>query len=1555
MSATQPLMHSVRWQGTRLLLLGLRLLAISFAALLPTTVSFAQTVSLCKRHLLAVAFIFLLAFVAPAVGAAEIKFSTVVTESSGPFANLLSPGTVVTISYELDPNVLDQFGSPNAGFYSDAALSLTFEFPDLGLVIDFTQGTVQTFDNTANPDDQVFVFSQVNQNNSSLGGESILAAELDFIGTTSMLSSDALPTSILSNVTSMFAFFGTSSGFTEVTFSNEISLSFGAATNFPVGSSPRSVASGDLNGDGKPDLAAANFSSDNVSILLGDGSGAFGAAANFAAGSNPSSIAIGDLNDDGKPDLAVGNFSSNNVSILLGAGTGSFGAATSFAAGLSPSSVAIGDLNGDGKPDLAVANANSANVSILLGDGSGSFAAATNFAAGAGPFSVAIGDLNGDGKPDLAVANVGSADVSILLGTGSGSFGAATNFAAGAGPFSVAIGDLNGDGKSDLAVANQDSADVSILLGDGSGSFGAATNFAVGTSPFSVAIGDLNGDGKPDLAVANQGSSSVSTLLGTGSGSFGAATNFAVGTNPRSVAIEDLDGDGRRDLAVANAASSNVSILLNTTTFAPSGTFGAATSFAAGTNPRSVAIGDLNSDGKPDLAVANANSANVSILLGTGTGSFGTATNFTVGTQPISVAIGDLNGDGKPDLAVANANSANVSILLGTGTGSFGAATNFAEGTNARSVAIEDLDGDGRRDLAVANISSGNVSILLGTGTGSFAAATNFFAGGQPVYVAIGDLNVDGKPDLAVADAVFANVSILLGTGTGSFAAALNFAVGTQPDSVAIGDLNGDGKPDLAVANVISANVSILLGTGTGSFAAATNFAVGTNPFSVAIGDLNGDGQPDLAVANTGSASVSILLGTGTGSFGAAMNFAAGTNPFSVAIGDLNGDGRLDLAVANFLSNDVSILLNTVTLNQAPTATSVSITGTAAVGQLLTGQYTYGDVDGDLEGTSTFRWLLDGTVEIGTAATYTVVGADLGHSITFEVTPAAATGASPGAPATSAGVAIPQGITTVSINNLPGSGLFGGNFTPAYDYIGDGTTSTTTSTAGTCTVTGGVVNFVGVGACTLTAHATAGTNYAAVDGSPQSLAIGQTSITLLVSTQNPSASGQSVLFAAIVISSTGGTPTGSVIFLDNGIQIGMGALDSSGLVTFSTSSLSVGSHPITAQYLGDPSFAPSTSAVITQIVDAIGTSVMKPTFVALGSSPNPSAVGQSVLITAAVNSSAGGVPTGTVSFLDNGASIGTAGLNGSGVASFSTSSLGEGTHPITAQYFGDGNFTASLSAVLIQGVGASAPQVTVQITPIPQNVAAGTSVQYKATVENAGSNTGVTWELSGPGGLDSTGKYTAPDTITQVTVTVSATSIADPSKKAVVQFTIAADALTTTQGPATIPAGSQLVVAIQLAGVPGDSTVPFALSCSNLPLGATCQFDPDVVTGQNPDFTFTIITADASSGQLLPLRMERAGPWAVLLALALLAMALVAGSGSAALGKRSYACGVLVLLCFSAVFLSSCSGISPSSVAVPAVTRITPTGKYQVLVTATPQSTTGGFVQTQLIVPFTVN
>src|SRR3989441_4232860 len=299
-------------------------------------------------------------------------------------------------------------------------------------------------------------------------------------------------------------------------------LSFAVEATYPVGLAPFSVLAADFNGDGKQDLAVANFDSDNVGVQLGADNGTLQPAVNYPVGHNPIAVAVGDFNGDGKLDLVTANVNSNNVSVLLGTGGGAFQLAVNFPAGAGPLSVAVGDFNGDSKLDLAVTN-NSGGVGVLLGTGSGAFALAANYPVGARPESVAVGDFNNDGKLDLAVANYFSGSVSVLLGTGSGTFQPALNYAAHVSPSSVAVGDFNGDGKPDLAVANNNSDDVSVLLGTGSGTFQAAVNYAAGSSPSSVAVGDFNGDGKPDLAVANNSGGDVSVLLGAGNGAFQAA------------------------------------------------------------------------------------------------------------------------------------------------------------------------------------------------------------------------------------------------------------------------------------------------------------------------------------------------------------------------------------------------------------------------------------------------------------------------------------------------------------------------------------------------------------------------------------------------------------------------------------------------------------------------------------------------------------------------------------------------------------------------------------------------------------------------------------------------------------------------------------------------------------------------------------------------------------------------------------------------------------------------------------------------------------------------
>jgi hypothetical protein len=309
-----------------------------------------------------------------------------------------------------------------------------------------------------------------------------------------------------------------------------------------------------------------------------------------------------------------------------------------------------------------------------------------------------------------------------------------------------------------------------------------------------------------------------------------------------------------------------------------------------------------------------------------------------VGTTPVSAAIGDVNGDGLPDLAVVNNGSNSVSILLGQGNGTFTAGTSLTTGNAPSSIALADLNGDGIPDLAVTNATDNTVTVFLGSGGGSFQSGTTSGVGAGPVAVVTGDFNGDGVPDLAVANGGDDTVWILLGQGNGTFTAGSPIAAGQTPASMVAADLNGDGILDLAVADSAGASASILLGNGNGTFTATNSASTGNGPSGLAVADLNGDGIPDLAVANAIDNTAAVLLGNGNGTFQTALSSATGTSPASTAVGDFNGDGRLDLAVADQGSGAVSVLIQAplVTLTPGTLTFASQVVGTTSAAQTVT-------------------------------------------------------------------------------------------------------------------------------------------------------------------------------------------------------------------------------------------------------------------------------------------------------------------------------------------------------------------------------------------------------------------------------------------------------------------------------------------------------------------------------------------------------------------------------------------------------------------------------------------
>ena len=704
------------------------------------------------------------------------------------------------------------------------------------------------------------------------------------------------------------------------------------ATTLPGGG--EHVVAADFNNDGLLDIAvapAANAAP--IDIYLGNGDGTFRPRQD-----GPPTVVgaydleIGDLNHDGNMDLiaSIGDQNGFNqdtllhpggiIKILLGRGDGTFDYDPVFASpsfgfyALTHTSQQVVDMNGDGDLDIVAIDSASSALRVLLGLGDGTFTRTrdgnkfpltVNTALPAGAKLAAIADLNGDGKLDVAVTD--SDHVSVLIGNGDGTFQPLTTYDT-PDAYDVIAADYNGDGLLDLLVTdngvpaafpNVDLGKLYVLLNVGDGKFAAALSVTGTAKPVHAAAGDFNGDGRTDVFLTTQEAGVANVLLGEGDGSFLTAQRYATGIT--------LDPNGYR-IEAARAA-------------------------------------DVNGDGIQDvILLGDTNFGTVGVRLGNGDGTFQTIRSFPLGLfgLPSEVAFGDINHDGKLDLAVASfaGREANISILLGNGDGTFQPRQILPSSASAPTdVVLTDFNNDGKLDLIVGDV--GAVRILLGNDDGTFQNPISALVPGLALQIEVRDFNGDGKLDLVALKPGTTNLGntrppdseiyVVLNRGDGTFLPAVTYHTSPAGFSMTSADVNGDGSPDLITAadvanyyvgpifNLLDGNIEVLLNRGDGTFQPAVRYGSVQHSYSdVITADVDGDGHLDIvAAASNGnffadqlpSRGVAVLRNQGDGTFGDPIFYDHASVTISkIAVADFNADQLPDILVPSSFDNTFSIL-----------------------------------------------------------------------------------------------------------------------------------------------------------------------------------------------------------------------------------------------------------------------------------------------------------------------------------------------------------------------------------------------------------------------------------------------------------------------------------------------------------------------------------------------------------------------------------------------------------------------------------------------------------------------
>jgi uncharacterized protein (TIGR03437 family) len=767
------------------------------------------------------------------------------------------------------------------------------------------------------------------------------------------------------------------------------SLGLYSVVSYNGSSSEPSIATGDFNNDGVPDVVVGGGGSGTLDLYLANGDGTFGPARVGYLGDCTSALKVitGDFNNDGNLDLVLEGFiqvspvnapvcvSEYGFEVLLGDGKGNFlpGAAYTYSNQADAAQgLVTADFNNDGKLDLAGSVANT-GVAIILGNGNGTFGPVVTYHSGVPSIgsqipTLAVGDFNGDGNADLIEALYANS-VAVLLGNGDGTLRPplerTVNTTAFLNPSSVAVGDFNGDGKLDAVItglvnvsgsavqAGLADYSATVLLGNGDGTFGQSMTYELPENG-SIAVADMNGDGKPDVILA--ATNAVVVALGDGTGALDPPAIYPYG-NCTAVAVADFSRDGTNDVACAR--QSQLGIFLGG---APSGlaiTQSHIGNLTAGETGMTYTLSVTNAGSAPSWGTVRVTDALPPGLAATSL----TGAGWTCDLASVTCA--------QPGGLAAGAGYSPIVLSANVGTGAAGNETNTATvitDGGASTAFISSSDTEFFRLATTTKLSVAPNSPLVGQAV-TLTAMVTPAVDGNVVFTsdgaALGEAAIqNGQASLTTTQLPNGNLLLraqFVGDSThGPSGGTAKLTVGTtatsngfvssssvslngsqSPAWIAVGDFNRDGNADIATVNSGTNDVIVLLGKGDGTFRTAVSYPLAITQEQYAswiqVADFNGDGIPDLLVTgvnNANAGAVSVLLGKGDGTFRILPPQVGSQNPITIpTIADFNLDGKLDL-ICGANGAGVVLLGNGDGTFQAPTKLSTPFGNAGAAADL---------------------------------------------------------------------------------------------------------------------------------------------------------------------------------------------------------------------------------------------------------------------------------------------------------------------------------------------------------------------------------------------------------------------------------------------------------------------------------------------------------------------------------------------------------------------------------------------------------------------------------------------